>query len=303
MRIVKNSEIQAILMTISATINQISAQSHFPCCKSLESWYDGIICHCNDTNDTNWPSPKTMDKDCVVRPIQGATYGGLNNYGFDIPLWLKNNNYIEDKEIFSSSAQEERISDLVEIDSNSIFCDLHPEHCFEKIMIVAQDPLRKEGKQDLTMSSPFGLHFKPYRINSQKGFLTPIISGLFTAGVKEIYITDAYKLYVEGGIRKMRSNKEVFSAILQTEIEQFNPNVIVTFSVRSRKLLRSVLHLKNKLHRSTSNKYAYEYTNANNNKITIYHYPYPRPLYGALIPACKVVSDILSLNTEKIEKK
>lgn len=124
-------------------------------------------------------------------------------------------------------------NDLIGIDLPTLF---EVASGMGKLMILAQDPLRREkdfkreGK--VIIGTPYSLHLNNYRCGRSKLYFNLLTQ--FTRQYKEFYLTDVAKVYSEKsnliGLLQKREGKEVKTAayqILANEIKTIRPNTIL----------------------------------------------------------------------------
>lgn len=98
-----------------------------------------------------------------------------------------------------------------------------------RIMLCAQDPLRKGTSPSLTVGTFFGIDNPRYRHRrNHHGAVWNLIRTCVHAGF-DVWVTDALKIFV--GKDQLWKNPELFKLcfeILRDEIEAFSPNKILT---------------------------------------------------------------------------
>jgi hypothetical protein len=114
-----------------------------------------------------------------------------------------------------------------------------PESADIRIMVISQDPRRneKEMKENnmptsnvISISTPFGLHFKNWRSHKSKGlvhYLFDDMKNMFCNKKLGIYYTDIYKFRGVDSEDLDTSNLNVYINVLSCEIQLFKPDVIL----------------------------------------------------------------------------
>lgn len=137
----------------------------------------------------------------------------MPNWGMDLPVWT-------DKPFLFLKCNGA-------LDSNDDSFDW----CKKRIMIVAQDPLRRGlSGGALYLSSPFGLHSKDYRGNR---LMTQIVNDLLLSKKSPtVYLTDFNKFFVMNSSQSISllgnlGAIHIFEDVLRAEIRLFNPDLVV----------------------------------------------------------------------------
>ena len=114
-----------------------------------------------------------------------------------------------------------------------------PQSSDIRIMVISQDPRRneKEMKENnmptsnvISISTPFGLHFKNWRSHKSKGlvhYLFDDMKNMFCNKKLGIYYTDIYKFRGVDSEDLDTSNLNVYINVLSCEIQLFKPDVIL----------------------------------------------------------------------------
>ena len=166
-----------------------------------------IMPHLKNIENSNKPDARLgVDEEIIgsgVSEIRDCF--SQHNFGHDLPVWLSISN---------------------------------PLKCFKKIMIVSEDPKREDGNPGtLSLSTPFGVHcatYRQYMRNRDELSLRLIEHLLALYGM--VYITDARKMYAgergkyvkEAVKRKDGYLRMCFDHLLEGEIYEFQPDLIVT---------------------------------------------------------------------------
>ena len=127
------------------------------------------------------------------------------NFGHDLPVWLSRS---------------------------------RPVKCLKKIMVVSEDPKREDGNPGtLSLSTPFGVHCATYRqyMRNRDELSLRLIEHLL-ASYGMVYITDARKMYAgergkyvkEAVKRKDGYLRRCFDHLLEREIDEFHPDLVLT---------------------------------------------------------------------------
>ena len=115
----------------------------------------------------------------------------------------------------------------------------NPESADIRIMVISQDPRRndKEMKENemptsnvISISTPFGLHFKNWRSHKSKGLVHYLFDDMkktFCGKKLSIYFTDIYKFRGVDSKDLDTSNLDVYKKVLSCEIQLFKPDVIL----------------------------------------------------------------------------
>lgn len=109
------------------------------------------------------------------------------------------------------------------------------------VMIVAQDALSDEpaaGK--VRLGTSYALHLKKCREelhNTRRYF--QMIEVLLNQGY-QVYLTDLYKIYVGGGAKLPRKDKQRFHNILQQEVELLRPQALITWGSKARRVVEKL---------------------------------------------------------------
>lgn len=168
-----------------------------------------------------WPQPNppisgvqvlTSTKD-VLLEVRASLFSGVtsltniwsnNNIGHDLPTWM-------DEPLFKTGPSTINSKDNFDFDR-------------KRIMIICQDPLRKDMHNFyMYISSVFGMHSRDWRRNLTT---TQIFNQLVCKEGCSLYLTDFNKLYVNGS--NVNSFASTFKNMLDAEINLFKPDKIVT---------------------------------------------------------------------------
>ncbi len=110
------------------------------------------------------------------------------------------------------------------------------------IVIISEDPLRKHKDNEISIGTPYALHRKKFRDQTQRGLFN-LIESLVSDGYT-IYLTDVYKLYIKKDnqtkYRFQESEIAIFKSILKKELDIINPSLVITFGNPSRDALSSM---------------------------------------------------------------
>ncbi len=124
----------------------------------------------------------------------------------------------------------------------------NPEEADWRVMVISQDPRRDDeemgnGKYEIGISSPFGLHSQKWRSNKTKGFVHWLFLELFRDYEKmSVYYTDIYKLRGVGSNSTLDdTNINIYKKILLQEIELFNPNIVLLMGDKAQKAYKDVM--------------------------------------------------------------
>lgn len=144
-----------------------------------------------------------VDGSCVAVNCSGLRTQGHIYAGHDLPIWIND-----------------------------------PESADCRIMIVGRDSGRlprdmyemKPTKDQLTISSPFGMHSRYHRRGTQE--IPTIVTEMIKCAKEcrkkmSVYITDYYKFRKTSPSNIDRFNSNVYSPLLDEEIDTFDPNVII----------------------------------------------------------------------------
>lgn len=160
----------------------------------------------------NWEYPDgPSDNGCAVKYIDAPKdYQNYNILGFDIPTLIRTD-------------PDKTISNIV--------------------MVVSQDPRRTERyRGKLSLSSPFGFHDKSYRINTRKGFMTPVIlQALENTPETAIYLTDCNKLFTTDKRGILKTDTHKYQEILQKEIKLIKPSCIIAHGKTANAILSKIV--------------------------------------------------------------
>lgn len=201
----------------------VSTGSAIPFRSILKDWYDKIT-SLQTSNNTVWQStsmsPNTMirigrKKDALLdvgksvfssnNIIDDLLKKGYTHIGHDVPVWL--------------------IPDSV---NGNLSATL-------RIMIIGQDPRRDLEGDGILLSTPFGLHCQAYYNDKIETRIADRLLNMQKNGKGiSLYFTDSYKLFVKDSknpesvsTKLLKEYSEVFTSILNKEIELFKPDLIV----------------------------------------------------------------------------
>lgn len=110
----------------------------------------------------------------------------------------------------------------------------------DRIMMCAQDPLRKTGEPIVTVGTFFGIDDRRCRSRRHYRPVWDFIRLCVLAGY-DVWVTDAIKLFAgKGVVQKDRSLIDQCYSVLEAEIEAFRPTKVIGFGKVAQHSLRKV---------------------------------------------------------------
>ncbi|RWR26275.1 hypothetical protein D2T31_20545 [Sinirhodobacter populi] len=103
-----------------------------------------------------------------------------------------------------------------------------------RIMMCAQDPLRKPGEAKLTVGTFFGIDSDYLRTRRHYWMIWQLIRKCIFAGY-DVWVTDAIKVFAGPNVlRKNTSLRELCYSVILEEVDSFRPDKILTFGKEAR---------------------------------------------------------------------